>query len=98
MIVSDTSALISLASLNILDLCLTEFETHTTDTVRQELEETSEYEDSHANAADTVLENIDRIAIHHPDQAHVRVNRAETALLFPNWSTVKVDAIVGKFP
>ncbi|MUV85153.1 hypothetical protein GJ631_00790 [Natronomonas sp. CBA1123] len=64
MIVADTSALISLASIGILDICLTEFETHTTDTVRQELEETSEYEDSHANAADTVLESIDRKAIH----------------------------------
>jgi rRNA-processing protein FCF1 len=61
MIVADTSALISIAAINLLDTFLTEFDIHTTETVIEELEATSEYEDNHARAASTVLENRDRL-------------------------------------
>jgi hypothetical protein len=65
MIVADTSALISIASIDLLDTFLTEFDVHTTDTVVEELEETSEYDDRHGEAAQTVLDNIDQIKAHH---------------------------------
>lgn len=64
MIVADTSALISIAAINLLDTFLTEFDIHTTETVMDELEATSEYEDNHARAASTVLEARDRITTH----------------------------------
>lgn len=64
MIVVDTSALISITSIDLLDTFLTEFDIHTTETVIEELEETSEYDDRHGEAADTVLDNLDRITTH----------------------------------
>lgn len=64
MIVADTSALISLASIDLLDTLLTEFDVHTTELVVEELERTAEYEDSHGNAAQTVLDNLDMIDAH----------------------------------
>lgn len=50
MIVSDTSSLISLATGDLLEVFLKEFEVHTTETVMRELEETQEYDDIHATA------------------------------------------------
>lgn len=64
MIVADTSALISIASIDLLDTFLTEFDVHTTETVIEELEETSEYDDRHGEAAQTVLDNRNRINTH----------------------------------
>jgi predicted nucleic acid-binding protein len=64
MIVADTSALISIASIDFLDTFLTEFNVHTTETVIEELEETSEYDDRHGDAAQTVLDNRNRINTH----------------------------------
>ncbi|MFB6197134.1 MAG: hypothetical protein ABEI52_02540, partial [Halobacteriaceae archaeon] len=64
MIAVDTSALISLASIDLLDTFLTEFDVHTTELVLEELEETSEYDDRHGDAAETVLDNLDRITTH----------------------------------
>ncbi|QSG07479.1 hypothetical protein [Halapricum desulfuricans] len=61
MIVADTSALISIATIDLLDTFLTEFDVHTTDTVVAELEATAEYNDRHGKAADTVLDTIERI-------------------------------------
>lgn len=63
MIVADTSALLSLATSDILSTILTEFDTHTTETVIEELEETSSYDDIHATAAQTVLSDHDRILV-----------------------------------
>ena len=59
MIVSDTSSLILLATGDLLGVFLDEFKVHTTETVIQELEETQEYDDIHATAAEEVLDNID---------------------------------------
>jgi len=65
MIVADTSALVSIASTDLLDTFLTEFDVHTTETVVEELEATAGYDDPHADAAGSVLDNLDRIRIHH---------------------------------
>lgn len=64
MIVADTSSLISLASIDLLDTLLTEFDVHTTELVIEELEETAEYEDRHGNAAQIVLDNRDKFTSH----------------------------------
>lgn len=64
MIAADTSALISLASIDLLDTFLTEFDVHTTELVVEELEDTAEYDDRHGEAAQTVLDNLDRIPTH----------------------------------
>lgn len=48
MIVADPSALLSLASGDILETVLEEFEVHTTETVVEEVEETTRYDDRHA--------------------------------------------------
>jgi predicted nucleic acid-binding protein len=67
MIVADTSGLISLTTVDLLDTFLTEFDVHTTDLVVEELEETGEYDDSHGKAAETVLSQLDRITTHQVD-------------------------------
>lgn len=64
MIVADTSALVSIASIDLLDVFLTEFDVHTTGSVVEELGETSEYDDSHGDAAEYVLDNLERIDTH----------------------------------
>ncbi|WP_435185104.1 hypothetical protein [Halobellus sp. EA9] len=63
MIAADTSSLISLASIDLLDTLLTEFDVHTTELVIEELEETSEYDDRHGDAAQIVLDNRDQITV-----------------------------------
>lgn len=60
----DTSALISLATVNILNTFLQEFEIHITEEVVEELEETSGYDDIHGKAARNVLENLEKMTIH----------------------------------
>lgn len=62
MIVADTSALISITVIDLLDTFLEEFDVHTTETVIEELEETSEYSDRHGEASKTVLDNLEKIA------------------------------------
>jgi predicted nucleic acid-binding protein len=64
MIATDTSALISLATVGLLDTLLTEFEIHTTETVVEELENTSKYDDAHGEASETVLNHLDQITVH----------------------------------
>ena len=61
MVVADTSTLISLASVELLDTFITEFDVHTTDLVVEELEDTAEYNDTHGEAAQTVLDRLDEI-------------------------------------
>lgn len=64
MIVADTSALVSLATVDVLDTVLVEFEVHTTETVVEELEDTADYEDRHGEAARVVLDDRDRFESH----------------------------------
>lgn len=63
MIVADTSALISLSIADSLDLALAEFDVHTTTTVVDELEDTGEYDDVHAEAAEAVLGYRDELMV-----------------------------------
>lgn len=56
MLVVDTSAFLSLASVKTLETVLDEHSVHTTETVFEELEETAEYEDLHGKAAQRVIE------------------------------------------
>lgn len=69
MIVADTSALVSIASIDLLGVFLTEFDVHTTETVVEELEDTAEYDDVHGTAAADVLDDLEEIDIHQVDQA-----------------------------
>ena len=64
MIVVDTSSLLSLTSIDLLDTLLLEFDVHVTELVIEELEETSGYDDRHGDAAQTVLDNRNRITVH----------------------------------
>lgn len=64
MIVADTSALISLATVDLLDTLLTEYDVHTTEIVVEELEDTSGYDDTHGEASKTVLDHLDQITVH----------------------------------
>lgn len=79
MIVADTSALISLASIDLLDIFLTEFNVQTTELVVNELEDTAGYDDRHGNAAQAVLDNLDRIPTHQTKEEFVssRVDHGE---------------------
>ena len=62
MIVADTSALISITVIDLLGTFLEEFDVHTTETVIEELEETSEYSDRHGEASKIVLDNLEEVA------------------------------------
>lgn len=61
MLVVDTSAFVSLAIGDVLDVVTTEFEIVTTETVRDELRETAAYDDRHGDAAGQALDLIDDI-------------------------------------
>lgn len=77
MIVADTSALISLATAEILERFLEEFDVHTTETVIEELENTSKYDDRHGEAAETVLDRRDRLSIHDVENTAIRSSRID---------------------
>lgn len=64
MIVADTSALISLATADVLDIVLAEFDVHTTDTVIEELEDTARFDDAHGAGAQQVLDQQDQLTVH----------------------------------
>lgn len=77
MIVADTSALISLAAIETLESFLAEFDVHTTDSVVQELEETSGYDNHHGDAAEMVLNNLDWITVHPVQNGDFRSSRVD---------------------
>jgi predicted nucleic acid-binding protein len=79
MIVADTSALLSLASIDLLETFLSEFDVHTTDTVIRELEETASCDDRHGDAAHAVLNNSGRMTMYNASEAFTssRVDRGE---------------------
>ncbi|WP_135829449.1 hypothetical protein [Halorussus halobius] len=74
MLVSDTAALISLATADALGLVLDEFDVHTTETVLEELEATAEYDDSHGRAARNVLDSRTALTVH--ATGHLQVESA----------------------
>lgn len=77
MIVADTSALISLATTDVLEIVLEAFEIHTTETVVTELEETAAYDDTHGTAATAVLEAIDGVYVHESEDASLETSRID---------------------
>jgi predicted nucleic acid-binding protein len=77
MIVADTSSLITLTTANTLELLLTEFDVHTTDTVLKELEETSQYNDPHARAAKIVLQHQDQFTVHEVEDQEFQSSRID---------------------
>ena len=77
MIVADTSALISLATADTLELFLDEFDVHTTEMVIQELEATQSYEDRHGDAAKAVLDHRDQFTIHRVRNAEFHSSRVD---------------------
>lgn len=79
MIVADTSALISLASIDLLESFLTEFNVHTTELGVEALADTAGYDDRHGDAAQTVRDGRDRMPIHQTNGAFEssRVDRGE---------------------
>jgi len=64
MVVADTSVLVSLATVDLTDALMTEFDVHTTEAVVSELEETAAYDDAHGVAARGVLDELARIDVH----------------------------------
>ena len=75
MIILDTSALITIASINLRDPVLTEYDVHTTETVIEELNERAEYEDVHGEAAQTVLDQVDRTKVHRTNRQQFQSSR-----------------------
>jgi predicted nucleic acid-binding protein len=76
MIVADASALISLATIDLLDAYLVEYDVHTTETVVEELEATADYDDTHGRGAQSVLERVDQIEVHSAD-ANLETSRID---------------------
>ena len=83
MIVADTSALISLATADVLGSVLDEFDVHTTTIVVDELEETAEYDDPHGIAAAQVLDRLDGGTVHATtgDVQSTRIDAGEASCL-----------------
>jgi predicted nucleic acid-binding protein len=77
MIVADTSALITLASIDIFDLVLEEFDIHTSVTAVEELEDTAECDDSHGKAADRVLQRRDQFPAHEASRTEFQSSRID---------------------
>ena len=71
MIVADTSALISLATADVLTIVLDEFAVHTTETVMSELNDTAAYDDAAGTAATQGLEQQERLTVHTVDEVNV---------------------------
>ena len=77
MIVADTSAFITLASTDVLELVLEEFDVHTSKLVIEELEDTAEYNDRHGTAADQVLQYRDRFTVHEASRTEFQSSRID---------------------
>lgn len=77
MIVADTSALVSLATGDVLDLPLAEFDVHTTETVVAELEQTADYDDDHGAAASRAVERRDSMTVHEVADASFDASRVD---------------------
>lgn len=85
MIVADTSALVSLGTIDLLDSFFEEFDVHTTEAVLAELEETATYEDIHGTAAARILDASGQMTIHSVSEgltsSRVDVGEGSCALL-----------------
>jgi predicted nucleic acid-binding protein len=79
MIVADTSALISVATIDLLETLLAEYDVRTTETVLEELTDTAQYDDTHGRAAQSALDNPDQLKVHDigPDVETSRIDIGE---------------------
>lgn len=77
MIIADTSALISLATADTLQLVHEQFDIHTTETVLEELENTAEYNDSHGNAAQKALHQREKLTVHSTEDPEIESSRVD---------------------
>lgn len=77
MLVADTSALVSLATGEVLEAALAEFDVHTTETVVAELEETAGYDDDHGVAASRVVESLDYVTVHEVPDPSLEASRVD---------------------
>lgn len=77
MIVADTSTLISLAIADSLTHLLNEYDVQTTQTVVTELKDTAAYDDSHGQAADDVLQQMDQLTVHETTDSSVTSTRID---------------------
>lgn len=77
MIVADTSALVSLATVDVLTTVLDEFDVHTTEPVVEELSDTADYDDTAAQAAQHTLQQRDSITVHATDQPNFESSRID---------------------
>jgi predicted nucleic acid-binding protein len=96
MIVADTSAVVTLASAEVIDTVLEEFDVHTTHVVISELEATAEHKDIHGEAAERVLELADEITIHDTDEPSFessRIDRGEASCVMLT-RQVKADFLI----
>ena len=77
MLVMDTSAFLSLASIKTLDTVLEEYSVYSTEKVFQELEEIAEYDDLHAEAAQRVIELSSRFEIRNVEKGNFESSRID---------------------
>jgi len=82
MIVADTSALLSLATGEVVETVLDEFDVYTTERIVGELEDTAEYDDGHGVAARAVIERREQLtvcAVDDPDVTSTRIDAGEAS-------------------
>ncbi|AKH97401.1 hypothetical protein [Halanaeroarchaeum sulfurireducens] len=77
MIVVDTSAFVSLAVGDVLDIVLEEYSVHTTQHVHDELAETATSDDGHGDAADAVLDSVAAITVHESPDPSIETSRID---------------------
>ncbi|WP_336361958.1 hypothetical protein [Halalkalicoccus salilacus] len=77
MLVADTSALVSLATVDLLPTVLAEFDVQTTDTVMAELKGTAEYDEPSGDAAQRVLRHREHLTVHTVDDPGFESSRID---------------------
>ena len=77
MIVVDTSAFVSLAEGDVLDVVLEEYSVHTTQHVHDELAETAAFDDVHGDAADAVLDSVAAMTVHESPDPSIETSRID---------------------
>lgn len=78
MIVVDTSAFVSLGTTAVFPLVVDEFDIHTADTVRDELEDTASYDDVHGVAAENVLDRESEFTVHSVSEPELTSSRIDS--------------------
>ncbi|WP_132057440.1 hypothetical protein [Halorussus amylolyticus] len=77
MIVADTSALVSLATVGLVPILCEEFDCHTTEAVAEELRATAEYDDVSGEAAQSVLDQFAQMTIHEVEASEFESSRID---------------------